>query len=376
MSTTGTHTSIPFLDLSRQHREVEAEIIAAISKVISRSTFVLGNEVSCFEAEWAAYCGTLGCAAVANGTDAICLSLLASGVVTPGNGDEVITSSISAGYTALAILQAGAVPVFVDVDRETLLVDPASVERSITQLTKAIVPVHLYGQICDIDAISAIALRHGLSVIEDAAQAHGAWRNEPSGFDRIGAFSFYPTKNLGACGDGGAVVSNDMEFIQRIKCLRQGGHQAALAQPITGRNSRLDEIQAAVLRIKLGRLDEWNQGRSRLADNYDQILLSLEGVEPLKRNPRDRHADHLYVVKTRRRNELRAFLQNRSIETAVHYPVPLNHEPLFMLEGRAAADITVADEVSSQILSLPLNSHSFDWEIEAVAQAILEFERQ
>ena len=377
MSTTGTETAIPFLDLSRQHKEIETELTAAISNVFSRGTFVLGEEVCSFESEWAAYCGTGASAGVASGTDAIALALLASGAVSPGRRDEVITAAISAGYTALAIRQAGAVPIFADIDPDTALIDPASVERLIGPRTKAIVPVHLYGQICDMQALSSIAGAHGLTMVEDAAQAHGAWRLEPTelGRSRTAAFSFYPTKNLGACGDGGAVVSDDAELIERVKLLRQGGHPTAMTQNVVGQNSRLDEIQAAILRVKLKRLDAWNQRRARLADFYDGLLARTR-VRPVERLRHNRHANHLYVVRSDDRDELRTFLRTRGIETLIHYPTPLHREPLFESDHDGRIDLPAADALSKQIVSLPLNSHSADSEIEAVGAALIEFDRK
>ena len=376
MSTTGTEKIIPFLDLSRQHKEIEAELREAVGTVLARGSFVLGEEVARFESEWATYSGATGCAGVASGTDAVSLALLASGAITAGQGDEVITPALSAGYTALAIVQAGAIPVFADVDPATLLIDPASVERLITSRTRAIVPVHLYGQICDIDALTDLARKHDLKIIEDAAQAHGAWRIDGSKREhhRTAAFSFYPTKNLGACGDGGAVVSDDVELIDRVKMLRQGGHQEALMQSTVGRNSRLDEIQAAILRVKLRRLDEWNQRRSRLAGICDELLASSEHVRLVQRLPGAAHANHLYVIRTEARDDLRGFLSARRIETAVHYPVPLHRASLFA-HGGSPQQLDASDAAAAEVVSLPMNSHSEEWEIAAAAKAILEFGR-
>lgn len=368
MSTTGTQKRIPFLDLSRQHKEIERELNAAVGDVISRGNFVLGSHVSAFELEWADYCSTSFCAGVANGTDAIALALIASGAVQPGRLDEVIVPAITAGYTALAVLQAGAVPVFADVDPETLLIEPSSVEQVLTDRTKAIVPVHLYGQVCDLSPLTDIVSRHGLALIEDAAQAHGAWRGGGS-VPRTAAFSFYPTKNLGACGDAGAVVSDDPGLTERVKLLRQGGHPEAMSQTLTGGNTRLDEMQAAILRVKLKRLDSWNQRRERFAGLLDEALGSGR-VMPVLRDLRNRQANHLYVVRCESRDDLRGHLQQRGIETAVHYPTPLHRLPLF---ARAHVQILPnAEAATSEIVSLPMNSHTEDWEVEAVAEAIRE----
>ena len=377
MSTTGTEKNIPFLDLSRQHKEIEAELTAAVGAVLSRGIFVLGEQVSAFESEWSSYCGANACAGVASGTDALSLALLASGAITPGRRDEVITSALSAGYTALAIVQAGGVPVFADVDPATLLIDPASVEQLITSRTAAIVPVHLYGQICDIAELTSLARRHDLKMIEDAAQAHGAWRisaSEP-GFHRTAAFSFYPTKNLGACGDGGAVVSGNVELVDRVKMLRQGGHGDSLMQFTAGRNSRLDEVQAAILRVKLRRLDEWNRHRSRLAALYDQLLASSNRIRAVERSPGNAHADHLYVIRTDSRDELRSFLLSRRAETAIHYPTPLHRVPLFSANVDPSIKLDAAEAAASEVVSLPMNSHTEEWEIAAVGDALMELER-
>lgn len=374
MSTIGTEKTVPFLDLSRQHSEVESEIIEILSKTFSKSVFVLGDNVAMFESEWADYCGAVYCAGVNSGTDALTLALLASDAIKPGAGDEVITTAISAGYTALAILRAGAVPLFADVDPSTLLMDPLSVEAQITSRTKAIIPVHLYGQLCDMKAINEIAEAHKLTVIEDAAQAHGAWRSDSA--RSTAAFSFYPTKNLGACGDGGAVLSNDPRLVERVRWLRQGGHSESMDQTIAGQNSRLDEIQAAILRIKLHKLDSWNDERKKFADMYAERLSESQVVRPVGSISGRAHANHLYVVQTDDRDQLRLFLSQKGIETIVHYPKPLHLEKLFITDDHPTARLPNAEFATNRILSLPMNSHSFESEIEATCDAIFEFENQ
>ena len=250
---------IPFLDLTRQHREIEAEAAAALTRVMAGGVFILGREVEAFEEEWARFCGVRGAAGVNSGTDALSLALIASGAVRQGRQDEVITAPLTAAYTALAILNAGGVPVFADIDPQTYTLDPSAVDRVITPRTRAIMPVHLYGQMADMPALCEVAARHGLTVIEDAAQAHGARieGKRAGALAHAAAFSFYPTKNLGACGDGGAVTSDDLALIQRVKTLRQGGHapafRAGVAQnrPIRGDNRAL------------GRSDRQSPGRGR-----------------------------------------------------------------------------------------------------------------
>jgi dTDP-4-amino-4,6-dideoxygalactose transaminase len=364
---------IPFLDLRRAYREVEAEVTCALAHVLDRGVYILGGEVEAFEAEWAQFCQVTAAAGVGHGTDALALALLASGAVRPGRGDEVITTPLSAAYTALAIVNAGGVPVFADIDPSTYTLDPGALERAITPRTRAILPVHLYGQMADVPAICGLAERRGLIVIEDAAQAHGARRDgKPAGaHGQAAAFSFYPTKNLGAYGDGGAVVSPDPALIARVRTLRQGGHPAALAGGLAGRNSRLDEMQAAVLRVKLPRLETWTGQRRALARLYDEALRGTSLELPICAGG-DAHSYHLYVVQHPERDRLRAYLAARGIDTLIHYPYLLHHQPVF--RGGPHHALPVADRVAPRVLSLPLYPQLGSAEAEAVIEAILEFE--
>lgn len=363
-----------FLDLTRQHRELEAEIASAVARVLSGGVYILGAEVEAFEGEWARFCGVKGAAAVGNGTDALALALMASSAVRAGCSDEVITSPLTAAYTALAILNAGGVPVFADVDTRTLTLDPEAVERAITPRTRAIVPVHLYGQMADVGSIEEIAARHDLILIEDGAQAHGAcFQGRTVGaHGQAAAFSFYPTKNLGAYGDGGAVTSNDVALIERVKVLRQGGHASALRANLVGRNSRLDEIQAAMLRVKLGRLNEWNVRRRRLAATYDEVL--GRGARcvmiPSVHSP-EAHVHHLYVIQHPERDHLRSHLAACGIETMIHYPYLLHHQPLFRQASWRA--LPNAERAAERILSLPLYPQLEMEEQAAVINAVLAF---
>ncbi|HEY8561830.1 MAG TPA: DegT/DnrJ/EryC1/StrS family aminotransferase [Pyrinomonadaceae bacterium] len=345
------------------------ETTEAVARVLERGNFILGEEVRSFEAEWARFCESRGAVGVANGTDAVTLALTAAGV---GPGDEVITTPLTAAYTALGIAGAGAKPVFVDVDENTFALDPEKIERAITGRTRAVVPVHLYGRSADMAAIGAVAKRHELLIVEDAAQAHGArFQGKPCGFSsRAATFSFYPTKNLGAFGDGGAIVSNDEDFLRQARVLRQGGHSEALNQNLTGRNSRLDEMQAAILRVKLKRLDAWTARRRVLAGVY---------IERLKSFPRiilpaaDGEAVfHLFVVRHPERDRLKAFLAESGIETLIHYPHLLHEQKLFRDPARPA--LPVAEKLAGEILSLPLYPEIETAEIEAVCAAIEEFE--
>ncbi|MBA2732502.1 MAG: DegT/DnrJ/EryC1/StrS family aminotransferase [Acidobacteria bacterium] len=366
---------VAFLDLKGQYKEIEAEVASALARAASSGTYVLGGEVKAFEKEWADFCHARGAATVGNGTDALSLSLNASGAVRPGLGDEVITPTLTSAYTALAILNSGGVPVFADIHPQTYTLDPRSIEDVITRRTRAILPVHLYGQLADMRAICEIAKRHSLVVIEDAAQSHGAFHDS----GRIGlyghaaAYSFYPTKNLGAFGDGGAVVSDDLAFIEKVKTLRQGGHLQALGGRIAGRNSRLDEIQAAVLRVKLKYLNEWNRRRREHASVYEEALCQSNGQIkiPAAIAPQA-HVFHLYVIQHPSRDRLREYLDARGIETLIHYPYLLHREALFHREGQPA--LPVAESVGRNILSLPLYPQLKREEASEVVGAILDFE--
>lgn len=364
---------IPFLDLRRQQLEIEAETTEALARVLRNGVFILGPEVEAFEDEWARFCNVRAAAAVGSGTSALTLSLIASGCVRKGHADEVITSPLTAGYTALAITNAGGVPVFADIDPHTYTLDPVSVEALITKHTRAIMPVHLYGQLADMAGLHEVAARHGVRLIEDAAQAHGARRDGDAdrSFSIAAAFSFYPTKNLGACGDGGAVVSNDAELIERLKILREGGHETALRDNVEGFNSRLDAMQAALLRVKLPRLDEWNKRRQELARFYSIELASAVNLKlPIAATP-EAHVYHLYVVQHAERDRLRAHLESRGIGTMIHYPVLLHQQPLFRSGHRR--NLPVAEAVVHRLLSLPLYPQMTNDEVLAVAEAVLEF---
>ncbi|MDT5270430.1 MAG: hypothetical protein QOH49_2616 [Acidobacteriota bacterium] len=367
---------VSFLDLRRQHEEVGAGVRACIERVLDGGAYILGREVEAFEREWARFCGTEASVGVANGTDALALALVASGAVRPGRRDEVITAPLTAGYTALAIQNAGGVPTFADVDPETFTLDPRGLERALTSRTRAVVPVHLYGRLADMEAVCEFAKRRGLVVVEDAAQAHGArlGRRRAGAWGQAAAFSFYPTKNLGAYGDGGAVTSDDAGLIERVKELRQGGHPSALAGRIAGRNSRLDELQAAALRVKLKRLDAWNRRRRQLAGMYHKLLSSgvRRLVLPSAGAEAGSHVFHLYVVRHPERERLRAHLAARGVETLIHYPAPLHLQPLF--KRRTQPALPAAERLTHEILSLPLYPQLRDEELRAVADAILEFE--
>jgi dTDP-4-amino-4,6-dideoxygalactose transaminase len=366
---------VPFLDLKRQHQEIEKELMEAMTRVLGSGAYILGREVEAFEREWAHFCGVSEAAGTASGTDALTLALLASGAIRPNGQDEVITSTLTAAYTALAILNAGAVPVFADIDPRTYTVDPEAIEKVITPRTRAIIPVHLYGQMADMKAICDIASRHNLTVIEDAAQSHGAHllQTAACAHSLAAAFSFYPTKNLGAAGDGGAVVSNDVGLIERIKILRQGGHIDALEKGFTGRNSRLDEIQAALLCGKLKHLKKWNGLRQLLARLYQEKLRGrTQSLLPDTYGPTESHVYHLYVIQHPERTRLRNHLTKLGVETMIHYPYLLHQQTLFRRGEQIS--LPVAENVAERILSLPLYPQLSAEEINTVCDAVIEFE--
>jgi dTDP-4-amino-4,6-dideoxygalactose transaminase len=347
------------------------ELDEAVARVLDSGWFILGPEGEAFEGELAAALGAKVAVAVANGTDALSLSLRALGV---GPGDEVVTTSISAAFTGLAVLQAGARPVFVDVDPRTLNLDPEAVSRAVTPRTKALLPVHLYGHPADMDPILALAGERGLAVLEDACQAHGA-RHEGrpvgtlAGARGLGALSFYPTKNLGALGDGGAVLVNDGDLASRLRQLRNGGQSDRYRHELPGVNSRLDELQAALLRVGLRHLPAWTERRRALAALYRQELAG-SGVEPLGEQPYARAVFHLFVVRHPRRDALMAALRERGVGTLIHYPIPLHLQPAFASLGGRPGDLPVAEKAAAEILSLPLYPELTDEQARAVVTAV------
>jgi dTDP-4-amino-4,6-dideoxygalactose transaminase len=364
---------IPFLDLKRQYSEVEAEISITLAGVLGGGSYVLGGEVEGFEAEWARFCGVRGAATLNSGTDALTLALIASGAVRQGSSDEVITTPLSPGYTALAVIKAGGVPIFADIDPHRYTIDPEAIEKVITPRTRAILPVHLYGQMADMKAITEIASRHGLVVIEDAAQAHGASMDGKcaGAHGNVAAFSFYPTKNLGAYGDGGAVTSDDLELIERVKILRQGGHLPGMQMNVAGLNSRLDEVQAAVLRVKLKHLMDWNGRRKDLAQVYNETFKGSRIESPLA-GKSESHNFHLYVIQHPEREQLRKQLLEKGIETMIHYPFLLHQQPLFRSQDKRAT-LPVAERLVKRIISLPLYPQLSREDAQEVATEVLAF---
>ncbi|MEK6334524.1 MAG: DegT/DnrJ/EryC1/StrS family aminotransferase [Acidobacteriota bacterium] len=360
--------NIPLVGLFDQYQTIKPEIDAAIENIITSSAFVGGEEVRKFETEFAAYCEAKACVGVGNGTDAIYLTLRAMGI---GAGDEVITVAHTFIATSEAISATGATPVFVDITEDTMLMDPAMVEKAITPRTRAIVPVHLYGQPCDMDAIMEIAERHGLKVIEDAAQAHGArWRGRRAGsIGDAGTFSFYPGKNLGAFGDAGAVVSQDEDLIERIRMLANHGRLEKYTHKIEGVNSRLDGLQAAILRVKLRHLDEWNESRRRLADYYMERLTFPDLVLPVVHESAH-PVWHLFVVRTAERERLQLQLKSEGVATGVHYPVPLHVQPAYEHMAIPRGTLPVTEKVAKEVVSLPMYPELTEAHIDSVCSAL------
>ena len=367
---------VPFLDLTRQDRRIKRELLSATQRVYQKGRFILGEEVSNFEREFSHYCGVQYGVGVGSGTDALYLALKAAGI---GEGDEVVTVANSFVATALAISFTGATPVFIDIDPKYYTMDPNHLElllkrqkaKGTGRKIKAILPVHLYGHPAEMDSIMEIASRYDLIVIEDACQAHGArvGGKKVGSLGAMGCFSFYPTKNLGGYGDGGMVVTNDKKYDQSLRLLRCYGERKKYQHVVKGYNSRLDEIQAALLRVKLKYLDQWNELRRGKAKFYTQMLSPLGVVCPSERKG-IRHVYHLYTIKTRRRDLLQAFLKKKRIETLIHYPLPIPLQKAYQELGVRRRDLPLTNQWSQKILSLPFFPEIREDEMEEVAEGI------
>jgi dTDP-4-amino-4,6-dideoxygalactose transaminase len=360
--------NIPFGNLARQTESVRDDLDAAADRVLRSGQFLFGPEVERFEASFAAWCGVTNAVGVANGTDAITIALQSVGIRP---GDEVITAANTCVPTIVGIENAGAIPVLVDCDPATRTIDPHLVEAAIGPQTHTLLPVHLYGQCADMDSLESIASRHGLKLVEDCAQAHGATSGsrEAGSFGDAAAFSFYPTKNLGALGDGGAVVTSDQEVAARARLFRNYGEQARFEHVVRGRNSRLDALQAAFLNAKLTKLEQWTERRRQIAERYSDALADSPIVEAPHEALGRRHAYHLYVIETSARDSFRASLAEAGIETAVHYPLPVHRQPAY--EGiRRSGSLTVSERLAQQIVSLPLYPELKDDEVEYVCSTL------
>jgi dTDP-4-amino-4,6-dideoxygalactose transaminase len=361
---------IPLNDLRRHHAPLRAALDAAIARVQDRGHYILGAEVEAFEREFAAYCGAAACIAVANGTDALELALRALDI---GAGDEVATVANAGGYASTAIRTVGATPIYAEIDDASLLIDASSLSQCFTQCTRAVIVTHLYGRMADVDAISQMAKERNLTVIEDCAQAHGAKRGagKAGTFGALGCYSFYPTKNLGALGDAGAVITNDALLAAKLGALRTYGWRGKYRVAIQGgRNSRMDEVQAALLRVKLPLLDAWNGRRREIADRYLDAIANPAIVLPPLVSDDEAGADvvHLFVVRTKAREELRAHLANAGVATDVHYPVP-DYSQAAWTRGRSTPILERTERACAEVLTLPCYPELTNEEIAAVAAA-------
>jgi dTDP-4-amino-4,6-dideoxygalactose transaminase len=360
--------TVPFVDLRSQYLSIKKEIDEAIARVLDTTSFVLGREVEAFEAAFAEYTGARFCIGINNGTAAIQLAVMACGM---GAGDEVIVPANTFFASAEAVSTAGATPVFVDAEADSYNIDPSKIEAAITERTRAILPVHLYGQSADLDAIFEIALRRGLIVIEDAAQAHGSlYKGRRAGaLGRAGCFSFYPGKNLGAYGEGGAVVTNDEEVARRVRLLRDHGSERKYHHEIVGYNFRLEGIQGAVLNVKLRHLDKWNDLRRAHAARYNELLRDSPLTLP-REMPYARHVYHLYVVQSEARDRLQQTLSESGVQTGIHYPVPIHLQPAYASLGYGRGDFPEAERQARRVLSLPMFPELTEEQLKRVAEAI------
>jgi dTDP-4-amino-4,6-dideoxygalactose transaminase len=360
----------PSLDLKAQYRSIKPEIDAAIAGVLDGGQFVLGSEVTAFEQEFAGYCGAGECVALNSGTSALHLALLVADI---GPGDEVITVPFTFVASVAAVVYAGARPVLVDIDPRSFTLDPAAIEAAITPRTKAILPVHLYGQPADMDPIIDVARRHGLIVIEDAAQAHGAqYKGRPVGsLADIACFSFYPAKNLGAYGEAGAVTTSNTEYAHTIRMLRDWGQDRKYHHVLRGFNYRMEAFQGAILRVKLRHLERWNEARRTIVGKYNQLLAD-SGVQRPPEMPWARHVYHLYTLRTENRNALQKALLDNGIQTGIHYALPVHLQPAYANLGYGPGALPQSEKAAEEVLSLPLYPEMTDDQIESVSQALTD----
>ena len=358
---------ILFNDFVSEYQSIKADIDQAIQGVLQRGWFILGEEVKQFEDAFAKYLGVNHCVGVASGTDALTLALMALEI---GAGDEVITTNLTAYPTIVGIINAGATPVVVDCHLENGLIDPQAVENQITRKTKAIIPVHLYGQCCDMDAIQKIAQHKKIKIVEDCAQACGAeYQGKKAGsMSEVAAFSFYPTKNLGAYGDAGAIVTHDEALYKKLISLRNYGQSSRYYHDERGNNSRLDEIQAAILRVKLNHLDEWNQKRIAIGNKYNAKLKNV----PLLAKQQGKHVYHLYVIRSPKREQFQAYLKDNDIQTLIHYPVTVSNQKAYA--GGNSKQLGNSEKLADEVVSLPIHPWLEEHEIDKIVDVVNEFQ--
>ena len=366
--------SVPFVDLKSQYLSIKPEVDAAIQHILDNTQFVLGAEVAAFEKEFAAYCGAKHCMGVNNGTSALHLAMLAADI---GAGDEVITTPFTFVASVAAIWYSGAKPVFVDIDPATYLIDPAKIEAAITPKTKAILPVHLYGQSCDMDAIMAIAKKHNLIVIEDACQAHGSeWNGKRvGGIGDMAAFSFYPGKNLGAYGEGGATTTNNDEYARKIRMLRDWGAEKKYMHVLKGYNMRLEGMQGAILRVKLKYLEKWTEARREAAKRYDALFAGTGVATPFVQD-KSRHVYHIYSTRTTKRQEWQDAMNAKGIQSGIHYPIAIHNLPAYEDLGYKNGDFPHAEQAAAEQLSLPMYPELTPEMQAEVAAAVIELHKK
>ncbi len=359
---------VPYLDLKAQYRSMKSDIDAAVARVLENSQFVLGEEVAGFEQQFAKYCGAAECIAVNSGTSALHLALLAAGV---GPGDEVITVPFTFVASVAAILYSGARPVLVDMESRSFNIDPEAIESAVTPRTKAIMPVHLYGQTADMDTISEIARRHRLVVIEDAAQAHGAkYKGRSAGnLSDIACFSFYPTKNLGAYGEGGAVTTSNPEYAKKIRMLRDWGQDSKYHHVLRGFNYRMEGLQGAILQVKLRHLDRWIEARRAIAAAYNAGLAD-SGLALPREMPWARHVYHVYSLRTPDRDAFRSALQAEGVQTAVHYAIPVHLQPAYAELGYREGSFPESEAAANEVVALPIYPELSKENVDRVCDAV------
>ncbi|HEY9828736.1 MAG TPA: DegT/DnrJ/EryC1/StrS family aminotransferase [Stenomitos sp.] len=359
---------IPFVDLKAQYNSIKDEVNAAVLNVLESTQFILGDEVQALEQEFASYCNAEYGIALNTGTSALHLALLAAGI---GPGDEVITVPFTFVATVAAIVYTGATPVFVDIDPVSYTIDVGQIEQAITERTKAILPVHLYGQPADMDPILEIARRHGLTVIEDAAQAHRAeYKGKRVGsLGDIGCFSFYPGKNLGAYGEGGMAVTNNPDYARIMRMLRDWGQESRYNHVLKGYNYRMDGVQGAILRVKLRYLDRWTEARRTHAMQYDQLLAD-SGLKTPTVMPYSYHVYHVYAVRSPQRDRLQKELQTKGIQTGIHYPIPVHLQPAYMDLGYPLGSFPHSESVAKEVFSLPMYAELGSTQVDTVAEHV------